>query len=119
MDMRTTILGHEAQLPFFVTSCAGQRMFHADGEVATAKAAKKHGCFMALSQLTTSTFEDVREAHPDGAKCLQLYVWRDRVLLKEVRQDIRVGVRARPRVTVRVRTARCSRRRQPSRRPSP
>jgi len=59
-------------------------MFHADGEVATAKAAKKHGCFMALSQLTTSTFEEVREAHPDGAKCLQLYVWRDRVLLKEV-----------------------------------
>ena len=59
-------------------------MFHADGEVATARAAKKHGCFMALSQLTTSTFEDVREAHPEGAKALQLYVWRDRVLLKEV-----------------------------------
>ena len=31
-----------------------------------------------------STFEEVREAHPDGAKTLQLYVWRDRVLLKEV-----------------------------------
>ena len=84
MDLRTTILGHEHPLPYFITSCAGQRMFHADGEVATAKAAKKHGCFMALSQLTTSTFEDVREAHPDGAKTLQLYVWRDRVLLKEV-----------------------------------
>ena len=40
-----------------LTRCAGQRMFHADGEVATARAAKKHGCFMALSQLTTSTFE--------------------------------------------------------------
>ena len=66
-----------------LTRCAGQRMFHADGEVATARAAKKHGCFMALSQLTTSTFEDVREAHPEGAKALQLYVWRDRVLLKE------------------------------------
>jgi isopentenyl diphosphate isomerase/L-lactate dehydrogenase-like FMN-dependent dehydrogenase len=26
----------------------------------------------------------VREAHPTGAKTLQLYVWRDRVLLKEV-----------------------------------
>jgi len=39
---------------------------------------------MALSQLTTSTFEDVRAAAPDHAKCLQLYVWRDRVLLKEV-----------------------------------
>lgn len=84
MDLRTKILGVETELPFFVTSCAGQRMFHADGEVATARAAKKHGCFMALSQLTTSTFEDVRAAHPDGAKALQLYVWRDRVLLKEV-----------------------------------
>jgi len=59
-------------------------MFHADGEVATARAAKKHGLHMALSQLTTSTFEEVREAHPDGAKTLQLYVWRDRYLLKEV-----------------------------------
>jgi len=84
MDLRTTILGQESQMPYFITSCAGQRMFHADGEVATAKAAKKHGLHMALSQLTTSTFEEVRAAHPDGAKTLQLYVWRDRVLLKEV-----------------------------------
>merc|ERR1719171_1175330 len=45
MDLRTTILGEEAKLPFFITSCAGQRMFHADGEVATAKTAKKNtGC---------------------------------------------------------------------------
>ena len=64
VDPSTTILGHEAKLPFFVTSCAGQRMFRADGEVATAKAAEKHGVRMALSQLTTSTFEDVREAAP-------------------------------------------------------
>ncbi len=84
MDLRTNILGQDSQMPFFITSCAGQRMFHADGEIATARAAKKHGLHMALSQLTTSTFEDVREAHPDGAKTLQLYVWRDRVLLKEV-----------------------------------
>ena len=42
-------------------------MFHADGEVATAKAAEKHGVSMALSQLTTSTFEDVREAAPTSA----------------------------------------------------
>ena len=39
---------------------------------------KKHGLHMALSQLTTSTFEEVREAHPDGAKTLQLYVARPR-----------------------------------------
>jgi len=84
MDLSTNILGIDTAMPYFITSCAGQRMFHADGEVATAQAAKKYGLAMALSQLTTSTFEDVRGAHPDGAKCLQLYVWRDRVLLKEV-----------------------------------
>lgn len=80
----TNIMGINSKLPFFLSSCAGQRMFHADGEIATAKAAKKHGCAMALSQLTTSRFEDVRDNHPDGAKILQLYVWKDKVLLKDV-----------------------------------
>jgi len=84
VDASATILGHKHALPFFVTSCAGQRMFHADGEVATARAAEKHGVHMALSQLTTSTFEDVREAAPTSARTLQLYVWRDRYLLAEV-----------------------------------
>ena len=84
LDLSTEILGTKTRMPYFLTSCAGQRMFHADGEIATARAAKKHGLQMALSQLTTSTFEDVRAAHPEGAKTLQLYVWRDKVLLKEV-----------------------------------
>ena len=43
LDLRTKVLGVDTNLPFFITSCAGQRMFHADGEVATAKAAEKHG----------------------------------------------------------------------------
>jgi L-lactate dehydrogenase (cytochrome) len=51
MDLSTTILGHEQALPFFLTLCAGQRMFHADGEVATTKAAKKHGLHMAPSKV--------------------------------------------------------------------
>ena len=84
VDLTTNILGIESKLPFFISSCAGQRMFHADGEIATAKAAKKHGCVMALSQLTTSRFEDIRTAHPEGAKVLQLYVWKDKALLKDV-----------------------------------
>ena len=33
MDLRTKILGQDASMPYFITSCAGQRMFHADGEV--------------------------------------------------------------------------------------
>ena len=41
VDVRTNVMGIDSKMPFFITSCAGQRMFHADGEVATAKAAKK------------------------------------------------------------------------------
>lgn len=41
LDLRTNIMGIDAAKPFFITSCAGQRMFHADGEIATATAAKK------------------------------------------------------------------------------
>ena len=84
VDLRTEVLGIPSELPFFITSCAGQRMFHADGEIATARAAAKHGAAMALSQLTTSTFEDVGREAPDHCKALQLYVWRDRALLQEV-----------------------------------
>jgi len=84
LDLSQKVMGIESEQPFFITSCAGQRMFHADGEIATARAAKKAGIPMVLSQLTTSTFEEVTQTHPDGAKGLQLYVWRDRVLLKEV-----------------------------------
>ena len=47
-------------------------MFHADGEIATARAAKRAGIPMVLSQLTTSTFEEVTQTHPDGAKGLQV-----------------------------------------------
>ena len=83
VNTETTILGKKYAMPYFLTSCAGQRMFHADGEVAAAQAANKHNLHMALSQLTTSSFQDVRNAH-EGAKTLQLYVWKDRALLKDI-----------------------------------
>ena len=84
VDLRTDVMGIPSKMPFFISACAGQRMFHADGEVATARAARKAGVAMCLSQLSTSTTAEVREAHPAGAKALQLYVWRDRHLLKAV-----------------------------------
>ena len=80
IDLRTKILGTDTKM----TSCAGQRVLHGDGEIATANAAKNHGLRMALFQLTASTFLEVHEAHPEGSKALQLYVWRDKVLFKEV-----------------------------------
>lgn len=84
MDLSTNIMNIKSSMPFFLTSCAGQKMFHADGEIATAKAANNHNIPMTLSQLTTSTFEEVRNNAPNHCKALQLYVWKDKELLKDV-----------------------------------
>ena len=61
-------LGTNTKMPYFLTSCAGQRMLHGDGEIATANASKNHGLGMTLFQLTASTFLEVHEAHPEGSK---------------------------------------------------
>ena len=89
IDLKTKIMNIDSNLPFFLSSCAGQKMFHCDGEIATARAANKHGIPMTLSQLTTSTFEEVSEEAPDHCKALQLYVWRNKDLLSEVLQNSR------------------------------
>tara|TARA_A100001011_G_scaffold399884_1_gene510788 strand:+ start:3033 stop:4283 length:1251 start_codon:yes stop_codon:yes gene_type:complete len=89
IDLSTKILNIDSKLPFFITSCAGQKMFHSQGEIATAKAANKNGIPMALSQLTTSTFEEVNKEAPNHCKALQLYVWRDKDLLSEVLENSR------------------------------
>jgi isopentenyl diphosphate isomerase/L-lactate dehydrogenase-like FMN-dependent dehydrogenase len=89
MDLSTTIMGINSSLPILLTSCAGQKMFHAQGEIATAKAARKHNIPMTLSQLTTTDFREVTNIAPDQCKALQLYVWKDKELLTSVLQRAR------------------------------
>ena len=84
IQLETTILGHKSALPFLFSSCAGQKMFHADGESAVAKAAHDNNIQMALSQLTTTSFDEVASIAPNNCKILQLYVWKDKTLLSEV-----------------------------------
>lgn len=91
MDLRTRILGIDADQPFFITSCAGQKMFHAEGESATARGAAKHKMAMALSQLSTTAPEEIAAIAPDHAKAIQLYVWKDRGMLKSVLDRVRAA----------------------------
>lgn len=84
MDLSTTIMGITSSLPILLSSCAGQKMFHAEGELATARAAAKHNIPMTLSQLTTTDFEEVNNIAPNQCKALQLYVWKDKELLIKI-----------------------------------
>lgn len=82
VDLSTTVLGSAIKTPFVLAPTGMSRLFHHAGEAAVAEAAQKVGAFYSLSSLSTMSIEDIA-AITAGPKMLQLYVWRDRGLLKE------------------------------------
>lgn len=90
LDLSTTIFGCDVSLPFFGCPTAGNRMFHWEGETAAAKAAMNHGTLYGLSSLATTGIKEIGELHK-GPKVFQLYVWKDRELLKEVLAKAKEG----------------------------
>ena len=73
---KTRVLGVEVSMPVLVAPTAFHKMACADGELATARAARAAGTAMILSSLSNTDVEDVAEEHPDTF--FQLYVYRDR-----------------------------------------
>ena len=59
VDMSVDILGVRYDTPIVVAPVGGQKAFHADGEIATAKAAKVGNHLQILSTATTTGVEDV------------------------------------------------------------
>ncbi|MGH3170964.1 MAG: alpha-hydroxy acid oxidase [Trebonia sp.] len=60
----------------------GPRMFHHEGELAVARAARRAGIPYGLSTLATASVEDVA-AQTDTPLWFQLYIWGDRGVIKE------------------------------------
>ena len=76
VDTTVDLLGTRLPLPILLAPTAFQRLAHADGELATARAARAVGTVLVASTLSTFAVEEiVSEA---GACWLQLYVFRDR-----------------------------------------
>ena len=44
-DLSTTIFGKKIDMPIFLSPCAMQRLYHYDGDKASARAAEKFGTF--------------------------------------------------------------------------
>jgi len=72
VDMSTEILGVKYETPIIIAPVGGQRMYHAEGEIATAKAAKAGNHLQILSTNTTTGVEDVTAAR-GAAVWYQLY----------------------------------------------
>ena len=75
-SLATTVLGQPVSLPVLVAPTAFHRLAHAEGEVATARAAAAAGTVMILSTLSTCGVEEV--CATGATVWLQLYVYRDR-----------------------------------------
>ncbi len=83
LDPSTTLLGRPLPIPLVLAPTGFGRIAHPDGELAVARAAARAGIPFTLSTLATRSIEDVA-AVSDGPKWFQVYVWRDRGLVKEM-----------------------------------
>jgi 4-hydroxymandelate oxidase len=77
-DLATRLLGRTYPAPFGVAPTAFHRLFHPDGEVATARAAAKRGLLHVVSTLSTTPVEEVAAA--GAPRWFQVYVHKDRDL---------------------------------------
>ena len=82
VDTSTTVLGQRVALPFALSPVGGPRMFHHEGELAVARAARRAGIPYGISSLGTTSLEDVA-AQTDTPLWFQLYLWGDRGMSKE------------------------------------
>ena len=82
IDLSTRALGADLDLPFMLAPTGMSRLFHSSGEKSVARAAHKAGTLYSLSSVSTVSIEDVARVSA-GPKMLQLYVWRDRGILKD------------------------------------
>lgn len=83
IDTSTSFLGRTLQYPIVFSPTGFTRIAHSDGELAVARVAAQHQLPYCLSTLSTRSIEEV-SAVSNGPKWFQVYVWRDRELVKDM-----------------------------------
>jgi L-lactate dehydrogenase (cytochrome) len=77
--MSTTVLGEKIDFPLFPAATAMHRLYHHEGERASAKAAEKMGTIFGTSTMGTVSIEEIAKVNK-GPKLFQLYIHKDRGL---------------------------------------
>jgi L-lactate dehydrogenase (cytochrome) len=83
VDTSTTLLGRSLPFPLVLAPTGFTRIATPGGELDVARAAARAGIPYTLSTLATRSIEEVA-AVSDGPKWFQVYVWKDRGLVKEM-----------------------------------
>ncbi len=87
----STVLGQPLPLPLVLAPTGFTRIADPPGELAVARAAARAGLPYALSTLSTRSIEEVATASADGRRWFQVYVWRDRGLVREMLERARAA----------------------------
>ncbi|MGE3143203.1 MAG: alpha-hydroxy acid oxidase [Hyphomonadaceae bacterium] len=83
IDLSTRVMGADLKLPFVISPTATSRLFHHEGEAAVAAAATAFGTAYSLSSIGSTSVEEIAKICP-GPKWFQVYVWKDRGLVREI-----------------------------------
>lgn len=83
VDTSVDLLGHRLPVPLLLAPTGFTRIAHSQGELAVARVAGRHGLPYALSTLSTRSIEEVA-AVTAGPRWFQVYVWRDRGMVRDM-----------------------------------
>ena len=82
-DLSTTVFGKKIDMPIFLSPSAMQRLYHHDGDKASARAAEKFGTFYSMSSMANHTIEEISNISK-GPKLFQLYVHKDQSITDDL-----------------------------------
>jgi len=85
VDLSVTVMGQKIDLPVYLSPTALQRLFHHQGERATAAAAEKFGTMFGVSSLGTVSMEELAKKHRTP-QVYQFYFHKDRGLNRAMMQ---------------------------------
>jgi L-lactate dehydrogenase (cytochrome) len=88
ISLATSVLGQPVALPLLAAPMGLTGLLHPDGEVALARAVHAAGSVCVLSAMASCPVEEVAGA-ADGRLWFQMYLWRDRGLVREILDRVR------------------------------
>jgi len=84
VSLQATVLGRTVAMPILVAPSASHRLFHPEGEKATARAAADAGTVFCVSAASSTTLGDIDAAAPGGSRWIQMMPYRDKGLTREL-----------------------------------
>ena len=84
IDTSTTLLGRPLPMPVVLAPTGFTRIVEPEGELSVARAAARHDIPYSLSTLGTRSIEEVAAAGAGGRNWFQVYVWKDRGLVRNM-----------------------------------